>query len=101
MTRICLCGSPTGAGHFSACSICSYSNHKAAMPVACPRSAPTWDQHLDCKHSCRGKAGDKDKAGKEWGRVGTGSPVASEESWSRVGQGTKPHHPSHSPPCLS
>lgn len=40
----------------SACSI--HSNHKAAMPVACPRTAPTWDQHLDCKHSCRGKAGD-------------------------------------------
>lgn len=40
----------------SACSV--HSNHKAAMPAACPRTAPTWDQHLDCKHSCRGKAGD-------------------------------------------
>lgn len=83
MSRNHLCGSPTGAGH-SACSIHSFSNHKAAMPVACPRSAPTWDQHLDCKHSCRGKARDwgtrksqgTSRAG--WEQV-TGSPVASEE----------------------
>lgn len=92
--RNCLCGSPTGAGH-SACSIHSYSNHKAATPVACPRSAPTWDQHLDCKHSCRGKARDwgtgksqgTSRAG--WEQV-AGSPVALEEPWSCVGARDQP-----------
>lgn len=66
--------------------ICSYSNHKAARPVACPRSAPTWDQHLDCKHSCRGKAVD-------WGQG---------KARALVGQGgNQTPHPSHSPLCLS
>lgn len=90
----------------TACSIHSYSNHKVATPVAWPRSAPTWDQHLDCKHSCRGKARDwgtrknqgTSRAG--WEQV-AGSPVALEEPWSRVGQGTKTPHPSHSPPVFS
>lgn len=83
MTGNHLCGSPTGAGH-SACSIHSYSNHKAAMPVACPRPAPTWDQHLGCKHSCRGKArdwGTRKSQGTSWAgwEQVAGSPVAPEE----------------------
>lgn len=60
-----------GGWTLSACSMHSYSNHKAATPGACPRSAPTWDQHLDCKHPCRGEAGDWGQ-GKARARAGQG-----------------------------
>lgn len=84
-------------------SVLSIPTLTTKLPHLWPVSAPTWDQHLDCKHSCRGKARDwgtrksqgTSRAG--WEQV-AGSPVASEEPWSHVGLGTKTPHPSHSPP---
>lgn len=72
MTRICLCGSPTGAGH--SLPVLSTLTTKLPclrpVPGQLPPGISTWTANTAA--GAKLGMGDKEKAGNEQGRVGTG-----------------------------
>lgn len=75
--------------------------HTWPVPGQLPPGIST--QTANTAAGAKPETGDKEKPGQEWGSVGTGGWLTCglRGAPARVGQGIKPPHPSHSPPCLS